>query len=255
MSTSEHTPLYVQIADDLRSKIHQGVLRGGDRVPSENEICEQWPVSKITARKALTTLRSEGLIEGVRGKGTFVRRKTPRVRLAPQRWFRQVQADSRPTYEQEAERAGEESLVSRQSHETQAAFEVAERLAIETDDPVSETHYLIAMDGEPVSMSVSWEPLALTAETAIACPIEGPHASLGVIGRFDKIGIRIDEVEEALDCRMPTPEEARVLNMQPVGTPVVAIEQTWRAQGLPVCTANVVFPADRYKFRYRMEIK
>ncbi|MFF2789348.1 GntR family transcriptional regulator [Streptomyces sp. NPDC058049] len=255
MNASEHTPLYVQIADDLRTKIQQGELRGGDRVPSENEICEQWPVSKITARKALTTLRSEGLIEGVRGKGTFVRRKAPRVRLAPQRWFRHVQTDSRPTHEREAERAGEDSLASRQSREVQAVFDVAERLNIETGDPVSETHYLIVMDGERVSMSVSWEPLALTAGTAIACPTEGPHASLGVIGRFDKIGIRIDEVEEALDCRMPTPEEARALHMPPVGTPVVAIEQTWRAQGLPVCTANVVFPADRYEFRYRMEIK
>ncbi|MFF3863028.1 GntR family transcriptional regulator [Streptomyces sp. NPDC002209] len=255
MNASEHTPLYVQIADDLRTKIQQGDLRGGDRVPSENEICEQWPVSKITARKALTTLRSEGLIEGVRGKGTFVRRKAPRVRLAPQRWFRQVQTDSRPTYEREAERAGEDSLASRQSLEVQAVFEVAERLDIETGDPVSETRYLTVMDGERVSMSVSWEPLALTAGTAIVSPVEGPHASLGVIGRFDEIGIHIDEVEEALDCRMPTPEEARALHMPPLGTPVVAIEQTWRAQGLPVCTANVVFPADRYEFRYRMEIK
>ncbi|MEV6576148.1 GntR family transcriptional regulator [Streptomyces sp. NPDC051577] len=255
MSTSGHTPLYVQIADDLRTKIHEGVLRGGDRVPSENEICEQWPVSKITARKALATLRSEGLTESVRGKGTFVRRKAPRVRLAPQRWFRQTRTDGRPTYGQEAERAGEESVASRRSHETQATFEVAERLTIETGDPVSETHYLIVMDGEQVSMSVSWEPLALTGATAIACPTEGPHASLGVIGRFDKIGIRIDEVEEALDCRMPAPDEARALHMPTIGTPVVAIEQTWRAQGLPVCTANVVFPADRYEFRYRMEIK
>ncbi|MFF8940609.1 GntR family transcriptional regulator [Streptomyces paradoxus] len=255
MDASDHTPLYVQIADDLRTKIRQGVLAGGDRVPSETEICEQWPVSKITARKALSTLRSEGLIEGVRGKGTFVRRKAPRVRLAPQRWFRQLQTDSRPTYEQEAERAGEESLVSRQSHETRAPFEVAERLGIETGDPVSETHYRIAMDGVQVSMSVSWEPLALTAGTAIASPTDGPHASAGVIGRFDKIGIRIDEVEEALDCRMPTPEEARALQMPAAGSPVVAIEQTWRAGGLPVCTADLVFPADRYEFRYRMNIK
>ncbi|MFD3781184.1 GntR family transcriptional regulator [Streptomyces sp. NPDC058612] len=255
MSTSEHIPRYVQIADDLRTKILEGVLRGGDRVPSENEICEQWPVSKITARRALGLLRSEGLVEGVRGKGTFVRRKAPRVRLAPQRWFRQVHGDSRPTYTQEAERAGETVSPDSESHESQAAFEVAERLNIETGDPVSETHFLTVMDGERVSKSVSWEPLALTAETDIACPTEGPHASLGVIGRFDKIGIRIDEVEEALDCRMPTPDEARALHMPPVGTPVVAIEQTWRAQGLPVCTANVVFPADRYEFRYRMEIK
>ncbi len=255
MSTSKHTPLYVQIADDLRTKIQEGALRGGDRVPSENEICEQWPVSKITARKALTTLRSEGLTESVRGKGTFVRRKAPRVRLAPQRWMRQVQTDSRPTYEQEAERAGQDPSPDRESQVTPATSEVAERLSIETGDPVSETRYLIVMDGEKVSQSVSWEPLALTGETAIACPTEGPHASLGLIGRFDKIGIRIDEVEEALDCRMPTPDEAHALNMPTEGAPVVAIEQTWWAQGLPVCTAHVVFPADRYEFRYRMEIK
>ncbi|MFJ5535194.1 GntR family transcriptional regulator [Streptomyces sp. NPDC093261] len=255
MSTSRHTPRYVQIADDLRNKIQSGELQGGDRVPSENEISSSWSVSTITARQALATLRNEGLIEGVQGKGSFVRSKAPLVRLAPQRWFRPEHSDLTPTHEREAARAGQVATPERHSHNTQALADVAERLNIDPGDAVSETHYRIAMDGRPVSKSVSWEPLSLTRDTAIASPTQGAYATLGIVGRFDKIGIRIDEVEEVLNCRMPTPDEVAELNMPPQGTPVLAIQQTWRAQGLPVCTADVVFPADRYEFRYRMEIK
>ncbi|WP_405593794.1 GntR family transcriptional regulator [Streptomyces sp. NBC_01410] len=250
-----HTPRYIQIADDLRNRIRSGELQRGARVPSENEIREQWAVSGITARAALAALRNEGLIEGVRGKGSFVRLKSPLVRLAPQRWNRTGAEGPRPTYSLEAERAGQPVAVERSSQETQASAEQAERLNINVGDPVSETKYFIVMDSRPVSCGVSWEPLAITGTTEIASPAEGPYAALGIVGRFDRIGVHVDEVEEVLDCRMPNPTEAQILHMPAQGTPVVAIQQTWLAQGMPVCTADVVFPADRYEFRYRMQIK
>ncbi|MET9963864.1 GntR family transcriptional regulator [Streptomyces sp. NPDC006326] len=252
---SSHTPRYIQIADALRNKILRGELQPGARVPSENEIREQWSVSGITARAALSALRNEGLIEGVRGKGSYVRNKSRLVRLAPQRWFRAGTTAPRPTFSLEAERAGQNVSVERSTRETQASAEIAERLDISSGDAVSETAYFIVMDSKPVSSGVSWEPLSLTAGTAIASPTEGPHAALGIVGRFDQIGIPVDEVEEVLDCRMPSSAEVQSLQMPAQGTPIVAVQQTWRAQGRPVCTADVVFPADRYEFRYRMDIK
>lgn len=65
-------PLYVQIADDLREKILKGVFRPGDRLPSENEIANQYHVSVITSKRVLNDLADENLIFRLKGRGSFV---------------------------------------------------------------------------------------------------------------------------------------------------------------------------------------
>ncbi|SFB02985.1 DNA-binding transcriptional regulator, LacI/PurR family [Cohnella sp. OV330] len=67
-------PLYKQIQDHYREQILAGALRHRDRVPSEQEIMDEFHVSKITVKNALTALADEGLITRVQGKGTFVSR-------------------------------------------------------------------------------------------------------------------------------------------------------------------------------------
>jgi len=250
MDSSPYTPSYVVIAEHFREKIKRGELARGDKLPSEREICEQWNVSGITARAAITILRNEGLVQSVRGKGTFVRKETPLVRLAPERYFR---PHRQPTYVHEAERAGRTADVQHETVKASAPDYVAERLGIDPGDPVTQTSYFIRMGGQPVSISLAWEPLSLTAGTSIELPHEGPHAGQGIVPRFDAIGFRVTEVEEVVICRMPTPAETRQLEI-PTGVPVVEIHQTFRADATPVETADIVFPADRYELHYRMEI-
>ncbi|MGH8887085.1 MAG: GntR family transcriptional regulator [Egibacteraceae bacterium] len=250
MDQSLYKPAYIAIADDLRERIRAGELARGDKLPSEREICEQWNVSAITARSALTLLRNEGLVQSVRGKGSFVRKETPLVRRAPERYFR---PHNQPTYVQEAERAGQSLDVQHETTRLNAPEHVAERLGIEPGDPVTQTSYSIRMGGQPVSISLAWEPLAITDGTEIELPHEGPHAGRGIVPRFDAIDVHVDEVEEVLDIRMPTPAETRQLEI-PAGVPLVEIHQTFRADGTPVETADITFPSDRYQLHYRMEI-
>lgn len=66
------TALYKQIHMDIKEKIYSGELRPKDRVPSEQELMEDYKVSKITVKNAMATLADEGLITRVQGKGTFV---------------------------------------------------------------------------------------------------------------------------------------------------------------------------------------
>lgn len=66
-------PPYHQLANILRRQIATGVFRTGDRLPSEAQICEQYEVSPMTARRALTILLDEGLVTAARGRGTFVK--------------------------------------------------------------------------------------------------------------------------------------------------------------------------------------
>lgn len=65
-------PLYLQIADSLRQAILSGTYRPSDMLPSENELATLYATSRVTVRKSLAGLESEGLIKPRHGKGYFV---------------------------------------------------------------------------------------------------------------------------------------------------------------------------------------
>lgn len=64
---------YEQITAWIRERIAQGSLLPGQKIESENEIREIFQVSRQTVRQALVILETEGLIERMQGKGTFVK--------------------------------------------------------------------------------------------------------------------------------------------------------------------------------------
>lgn len=65
-------PLYERLYNYVIGEITAGRLRPGDRVPSEKELAGQFDVSRITSRKALERLSQDGVIERMRGRGSFV---------------------------------------------------------------------------------------------------------------------------------------------------------------------------------------
>lgn len=65
-------PLYIQIADRLVSQIESGELAPGDRLPAERELSENLGVNRMTLRRALRVLESQGLVLRKHGIGTFI---------------------------------------------------------------------------------------------------------------------------------------------------------------------------------------
>ncbi len=63
---------YAVIKSNLRKTILGGKVRAGDRFYSESDICKQFSVSSITARRVLNDLVSEGLVIRKRGSGSYV---------------------------------------------------------------------------------------------------------------------------------------------------------------------------------------
>ncbi len=61
------------VADAVRTAILQGDLRGGSALRQE-ELAEQYGVSKIPVREALFLLQSEGLVDFTTGRGAMVSR-------------------------------------------------------------------------------------------------------------------------------------------------------------------------------------
>ena len=66
------TPLYLQLEEILRQEILSGSRREGDKLSTENELVEQYKVSRITVRRAVEELCKEGMVVRHPGKGTFV---------------------------------------------------------------------------------------------------------------------------------------------------------------------------------------
>ncbi|MCB5239575.1 GntR family transcriptional regulator [Niallia circulans] len=72
MSTIKNEPLYQQIQNKIIERIKEGKWRVGDRVPSEKELMDEFHVSQITTKNALAGLADKGIVERIKGKGTFV---------------------------------------------------------------------------------------------------------------------------------------------------------------------------------------
>ncbi|MEU5427775.1 GntR family transcriptional regulator [Streptomyces olivoreticuli] len=65
--------LYQQVAAEIRNAITAGEIPPGAPVPSESQLMDRYGVSRPTVRNAVAALRSEGLIEVIHGKGSYVR--------------------------------------------------------------------------------------------------------------------------------------------------------------------------------------
>ena len=71
--TDRFLPKYYQISLEIMGQIREGMIGPGSRIPSENEIISSYDVSNTTARKVLQEIEKAGLVEKIRGKGTFVK--------------------------------------------------------------------------------------------------------------------------------------------------------------------------------------
>ncbi len=65
-------PHYKRLYEDLRKQIVDGVYKEGDLLPSENDLCSLYGVTRPTVRQALSALVSDGFIRKHQGKGSIV---------------------------------------------------------------------------------------------------------------------------------------------------------------------------------------
>lgn len=80
MAETEHIlmlPIHEQISEELRTRIRSGQLPVGSRLPPESTLMAQFGVARGTVRRALRTLNEQGVVQTLRGKGTYVRSGRP----------------------------------------------------------------------------------------------------------------------------------------------------------------------------------
>ena len=72
LQADSSSPLYHQLMQRITADIERGTYPTGSRIPPEHELEQLYQVSRVTVRRALAELTSEGLLERKQGKGTFV---------------------------------------------------------------------------------------------------------------------------------------------------------------------------------------
>lgn len=82
----ESASKYQEIVDYLTEKMQSGAYREHDRLPTEQELSEQFEVSRPTVVRAMEFLRSAGLVYRIQGKGTFAASDSGNARSRSFRW-------------------------------------------------------------------------------------------------------------------------------------------------------------------------
>lgn len=74
-------PKYRQLVNSINNAIAEKLLDSGDMLPSVNQVCQDYKVSRDTVFKAYSLLKEQGVVESVPNKGYFVARAIRRVFL------------------------------------------------------------------------------------------------------------------------------------------------------------------------------
>ncbi|MFH2116303.1 MAG: FadR/GntR family transcriptional regulator [Spirochaetota bacterium] len=72
-----------QIYNDIETRIISGDLKPGDKLPTENELCNLWNTSRISVRQALERFVAIGILAKIRGGGSYVQKPDPSLFLSP----------------------------------------------------------------------------------------------------------------------------------------------------------------------------
>lgn len=63
---------YIDILNELRKEITDGIYRESEKIPKERELCEIYHASKMTVKKAVDILVNEGYLTKKQGSGTYI---------------------------------------------------------------------------------------------------------------------------------------------------------------------------------------
>lgn len=226
-------PIYFQLKTLIQKRISSGEYPVGLCLPSEREYCEEYAISRMTVRQAISDLVNEGLLRRERGKGTYV---------------------ARPKIEQGLQvlTSFTEDMKRRNMHPgTQlihmvtclATGHVARQLGIVDGESVYEIARLRLANDEPMAIETAYVPIGnlpnLTEEKVAT-------GSLYEVMREN--GLEITHATQTLEATLAKVWEATKLNIKNKA-PVLLIERTtYSSGGQAIEFVKSVYRGDRYKF-------
>ncbi|MCZ7534950.1 MAG: GntR family transcriptional regulator [Acidimicrobiia bacterium] len=142
---------YLDIAETLRGRLASGEYGAGGALESEADLGRDLGASRVTIRRALELLRSEGLVSSRRGSGWFVALDPVRQPLGRVTTVEAALAAAGAVPERRVLEFGFEP----------ATTEVSESLGLPPRAEVLRVRRLSLADGEPFAIVTVWVPAEL----------------------------------------------------------------------------------------------
>jgi GntR family transcriptional regulator len=223
------TPLYLQLAENLRGLIRGGAVRVGEALPSERELSARTQISRVTVRKAIDALLREGMLSRRPGSGTYVavRIEQPASLLAG------FSADM-------AGRGFRPGSVWLEKERAAASADEAAALGLAPGGAVLRLSRVRTADGEPLAIE----------RAVVAAALLPPPEEIGdsLYGALAARGARPVRGVQRLQSSLASASEAELLNVA-VGSAILRIERrSFMADGAPVEVTRSAYRGDRYDF-------
>ncbi len=222
---------HVQVREHVRALIADAAP--GAAAPSERELVAHFGVARMTVRQALDALVSEGLLERMPGRGTFVARRKQRP-------------DTVASYSEEMRRRGfmPESLTLLARVE-QAGPGVARALEISAGDPVIHWKRLRRADQQLVCVED-----AFLNEVLLPGFLQGGMPT-SLYDALDARGLRPQWAEDSIAADGASTEEAELLELH-TGAPVLRHSRRATALGKAIEVSRSVYRPDRFTIYHQV---
>jgi len=229
--------LYIQLTRILLEEITSGKWQPGQRIPTEDELCREFNVSKITVRQAIHNLASEGYLLKLQGKGTFVTGVLSEGCLAMRTLFTEEMFGKEVSVKREPLSRGIKAPPSDVS------------VYLRTADRVYHILSKRVVNGEPVYLEESFIPFRLVPDIE---KVDFSRQSLYSILQEKSIK-KIFKVIQTIEISQARGEKAGHLDVRS-GVPVLVVHRLLlSSDSTPLAYTRFHGRSDRYKFQTEFE--
>ena len=213
----EHQKLYVQLIEILREKIENKEWDVGFQIPTEEDLCKNYGVSRATVRSAIAELVRDGYLYRLQGKGTFVKQVVS-DELVMLTSFRELMLEPGINFSTEV-------LVQTTM---MPIGNIGHLLNISPDKHIIYMKRITVIEGKPVIIQEVHIPLHL-------CPqlLDENVAVNSLFGLFKKHKVDITRIRNYFGVSYVGPDEARVFGSAE-GSPILLLNQLFFSGETPV---------------------
>lgn len=231
-------PLHRQLRDRIAESLLTQGVGPGTMLPGEHALCQDFRVSRTVVRQALAQLEADGLVERVKGKGTFVARPRTPERLAH---------TLAGLYEEAAARGSVVHSIVRRLEWVTPERVIAEALAVPPGGQVLLLERLRLVDGEPWSLTTTWLPARLADAVLAADLASGSlYLVLREHGTSAQSGVR------SVDAAVADPLLADLLGVR-TGDPLLVLRSvSFDQYGEPMEVFSAYHRGDRSRFEFHL---
>jgi GntR family transcriptional regulator len=229
VSADAGVPLHRQLFLVLHDEIDRGVMAPGDALPTEQALCDQFGVSRITVRRALADLAQQGYIERRQGVGSFVREHGPSEPISAGRSYmdgmRQIQFETEVDIIDLGVRRPPGKIAD-------ALATTGELLQVVRVRRQRRT-------GEPLIVTEAWLPAALADTVTEAALLRAPLYEL-----LSNAGVVVDGVQHEITAEIAGPRNAHLLDTA-IGAALLRINRVVFVAGAPHHYRSVLLSPSR----------